>query len=72
LNSRLEAAFRSADREGLEKLVTQYGIRRVNLASIEISTLFKEGITESQILDLLTFLADSGFTLRDNLGPLAT
>jgi hypothetical protein len=42
----------------------------VNLASIEISTLFKEGITESQILDILTFLADSGFTLRDNLGPL--
>lgn len=42
------------------------------LASIGIATLFKDGITERQILDLLTFLADSGFTLRDNLGQLTS
>ena len=42
------------------------------LTSIGISNLFKDGVTERQILDILTFLADSGFTLRDNLGLLTS
>jgi hypothetical protein len=69
---RTQKAFRSGDRENLEEIIKATKIRRLILNSTESSSFFNDGLTERQILDVLTLISDSDFNLRDNLGTIVT
>ena len=69
---RTQRAFRSGDRENLEEIIKATGIRRLILNFTDSSSFFIEGLTERQILDVLTLISDSDFNLRDNLGSVVT